>query len=94
MSDYKGKKTFTLFSDRYDKGMEVYHDEYVEWLEAQVERLRQACDIYRNASFQSHSGHWDSQQTHGRNCPECNRADELRRQADEVLAPKGAQSNE
>ena len=58
---------------------------YVETLEAENERLKQAAALFREASFQGHSSHWDSQGTNGANCPACFRASSLRRQADDLL---------
>lgn len=38
MSEYTGKKTFPIH--RNDAGSDAYRDEYVRWLQAEVERLR------------------------------------------------------
>lgn len=57
----------------------------VEELERHVATLVQAGNLYRQASFQSHSGHWDSTMQHGKGCPECIRANDLRKQADEMM---------
>ena len=39
----------------------------------------------RQASEQSHNGHWDSKMTSGANCPECIRANGLRKEADDIF---------
>ena len=49
------------------------------------DRVRKIMNIYREASFQSHAGHWDSSGTGGANCQECIRARRLRSQADKLL---------
>lgn len=48
-------------------------------------RLEQACDIYRKASIQSHSGHFDRTGQHGTGCEECIKANALRAEADSIL---------
>lgn len=48
--------------------------------------LKEAFLIMKNASYQSHTGHWDIQGTHGANCPECLRANQLRKEASEKWA--------
>lgn len=65
---------------------------YIGELEAENERLKQAAALFREASFQGHSSHWDSQGTSGANCPACSKASNLRRQADDLLSqpPKEA----
>lgn len=55
-------------------------------LESENKRLREALEIYKNASYQSHNGHWDMTMQGGAGCPECIRARELRVKADEILA--------
>lgn len=50
-----------------------------------IELLLAACDLYKQASYQNHSEHWDSAGPGGRNCPECNRAKTLREQAHTIL---------
>lgn len=50
-----------------------------------IAELEAACKLYREASIQSHSGHWDREMTHGLNCPVCQRARELRKEADAIL---------
>ena len=52
---------------------------------AENQRLREAVDILRDASYQSHSGHWDATQQGGAGCPECIRARELRDKADAIM---------
>jgi len=46
---------------------------------------RKAYEKMSEAADQSHTGHWDLQGTHGRNCPECIRTRELRREADALF---------
>ena len=55
-------------------------------LRARVERLKEICDIYRDASLQSHIGHWDETGGGGSGCPQCIRASELRKRADALRA--------
>jgi hypothetical protein len=51
---------------------------------ASLRELAEAFQIMRDASFQSHYGHWDRDGTGGLNCPECIRSRELRERADEL----------
>jgi len=51
-----------------------------------IEKITKAFLLMRDASFQSHSGHWDKEGTGGRNCPECIRSRELREEADMMFA--------
>lgn len=51
----------------------------------QAEALRLACTLYREASIQSHSRHWDNTMQGGLGCPECIQARELREKADKLL---------
>lgn len=46
----------------------------------------EACDIFREASFQSHNGHWDNTMRGGKGCLECIRAKEMREKGDSILA--------
>ena len=57
----------------------------VERQAAEIERLKKACELYRQASIQSHSGHWDPTGKWGAGCPECNRASQLRSEAEAAL---------
>ena len=50
-----------------------------------VEFYEEAFSKMREASFQSHSGHWDMEGTGGKNCPECIRANKLRHEADALF---------
>ncbi len=52
---------------------------------AEIERLKKACELYRQASIQSHSGHWDPTRRVGAGCPECDRASQLRSEAEAFL---------
>lgn len=47
--------------------------------------LEDACAIYRQASIQAHSSHFDRTGQHGLGCEECIRADTLRDKADFIL---------
>lgn len=52
-------------------------------IESQViDLLEKACFLYKNASYQNHSGHWDPTGRLGGGCPECKRARILRDEAD------------
>lgn len=52
-------------------------------IESQViDLLKKACSLYKNASYQNHSGHWDPTGRSGGGCPECMRAMTLRDEAD------------
>lgn len=53
---------------------------------AEIARLWEALKIYREASFQSHNGHWDMTMQHGAGCLECIRARELRAKANHIIA--------
>ena len=57
----------------------------VKELERHVATAVQAGNLYRQASYQSHSGHWDSTMQGGKGCPECIRANDLRKEADELM---------
>lgn len=50
-----------------------------------LENYKQAYLIMREATYQSHNGHWDSTMQHGAGCPECIRARGLRAKADKIL---------
>ena len=63
-------------------------DEY-EILKRKYDKLLAAAKLYRKASFQSHSGHWDMQGTMGKNCPECIMADETRAKANAIMEEIG-----
>ncbi len=36
---------------------------------AEIERLREALELYKRASYQSHAGHWDKTGGGGSGCP-------------------------
>lgn len=66
-------------------------DEITE-LRAQIARLTIRNEAYENAyriayqaTFQSHTGHWDATGQHGAGCPECIRAREARENCDKAL---------
>jgi hypothetical protein len=50
-----------------------------------VQLMIQAYSLMKQATFQSHTGHWDHKGTCGANCYECKRADELRNEADRLF---------
>lgn len=55
-------------------------------IESQViDLLEKACSLYKSASYQSHSGHWDPTGRSGGGCPECIRARTLRDEADALV---------
>lgn len=65
---------------------------WIQHLEAEVARktemaaeIAKAAVIYRDASIQSHSSHLSITQQGGEGCPECIRANEMRKQADEIM---------
>ena len=62
----------------------LLHD-VIEQLQNENRRLKKACELYRQASIQSHSGHWDPTGKWGAGCPECNRASQLRSEAEAAL---------
>ncbi len=62
-------------------------------LERVVSLLREACQIYREASQQGHSTHWDATMQHGRGCPECIRARELRAKGDAIMEQVNTQAD-
>jgi len=57
-----------------------------DWLAAENEKIKGACKLYRMASLQAHSAHWDLTGQGGVGCPECLRATELRDRADALRA--------
>lgn len=54
-------------------------------LQARLAVLEGALELYKQASCQSHNGHFDMTGQSGNGCPECIRARELREQAEAVL---------
>jgi hypothetical protein len=50
-----------------------------------IDLMIKAYKLMRDATFQSHTGHWDSLGTHGVNCPECVRANKIREEADRLF---------
>lgn len=58
-----------------------------------IELLFKASDIYRNASYQGHSSHWDKTMMGGAGCPECIRARKLREEADALMDEARAKMN-
>lgn len=64
-------------------------DQFVDEIDRLSEtcaHLQRACAIYRKASIQSHSGHFDRTGQHGMGCEECIKANALRAEADSILA--------
>ena len=61
-------------------------EDRLEKAEAERDRTLKAARIYRAASLQEHSSHWDSKGTRGASCPECERSRKLRAEADSILA--------
>ena len=51
----------------------------------QMSELRKAMELYREASYQGHSAHWDKTGGSGTGCPACIRATELRAQARQIV---------
>jgi len=51
----------------------------------QVSELKKALELYRDASYQGHSSHWDKTGGSGSGCPACLRAIELRAQARQIV---------
>lgn len=73
----------------------LLHDE-IEQLQNENRRTKKACELYRQASIQSHRGHvrprhpelqgdWDPTGKWGAGCPECDRASQLRSEAEAFL---------
>ena len=50
-------------------------------MEQVIDLLKKAYGKMKEAACQSHGGHWDSNGTHGANCPECIRATRLNGEA-------------
>ena len=76
---------FAKYLNNAARTIEAYVLQRNAELVAENERLKQAAALFREASFQSHSSHWDSHGTNGANCPACSKASSLRRQADDLL---------
>lgn len=66
----------------------------IEQQAQEIARLREALEIYREASFQSHNGHWDMTMQHGAGCPECIRVRELRAKADHIVAQQALKDSQ
>ena len=66
----------------------LWLDRDTQALREENRRLREAVDILRKATYQSHNGHWDMTGGSGSGCPECMRAREARAEADEWLNSK------
>lgn len=49
-----------------------------------IKLYERAISLMREATLQSHTGHWDSQGTGGLNCQECIKAGKLRKEDDEM----------
>ena len=61
----------------------------VEEQRQEIARLREALELYKRASYQSHSGHWDKTGGGGAGCPACLEARDLRNQAEQALRGGG-----
>lgn len=66
----------------------------VHSIKVERDRYKEACQLYREASIQSHNGHWDETMQHGAGCPECIRAGELRNRADKLLNHESQKTEE
>lgn len=64
----------------------------LERLSVEIRQYKEAYKIAYEATYQSHTGHWDKQGTHGANCPECNRARDARKECDDILAASDTQT--
>ena len=70
--------------DRLREWVAAVEDGY-DKQKAEIERLKKACELYRQASIQSHKGHWGPTRKWGAGCPECDRAAQLRSEAEAAL---------
>lgn len=59
----------------------------VEKLQADLDRVSEAMEIFKVASYQGHAAHWDLTMQHGAGCHECIRVRELREEAETILRP-------
>lgn len=50
-----------------------------------IDLMIKAYKLMKEATFQSHIGHWDRTGESGKNCPECIKADNLRNEADRLF---------
>jgi hypothetical protein len=84
--------------ERFGEGYAFHNISWVAWKaalatqRAEIERLKIRCEAYENAyriayqaTYQSHSGHWDATGQHGAGCPQCIRAREARSECDAAL---------
>jgi transposase-like protein len=55
-------------------------------LEQELAKWKQAHAKLLDATYQSHDGHWDRMGTRGANCPECIRAEMMRKEAADIIA--------
>jgi len=51
----------------------------------EITRLKKALELYKQASYQAHSAHFDRTGGAGSGCPACIEARELREQAEQAL---------
>lgn len=58
----------------------------IDRLSTVCKTLEDACKLYRKASIQSHTGHWDRTGRYGEGCEECINAKRLREEADLMLS--------
>ena len=75
------KKDRADMVDRFDAALRAAKAEGLE----QVSELKKALELYRDASYQGHSSHWDKTGGSGSGCPACLRAIELRAQARQIV---------
>ncbi len=75
------KKDRADMADRIDAALRRAKAEGLE----QVSELKKALELYRDASYQGHSSHWDKTGGSGSGCPACLRAIELRAQARQIV---------
>ena len=75
------KKDRADMVDRFDAALRRAKADGLE----QVSELRKALELYRDASYQGHSSHWDKTGGSGSGCPACLRAIELRAQARQIV---------
>ena len=70
--------------DRLREWVAAVEDGY-DKQKAEIERLKKACELYRQASIQSLKGLWGPTRKWGAGCPECDRAAQLRSEAEAAL---------
>ena len=82
MDDWREtNESWTQLIERIDAALRRAKAEGLE----QVSELKKALELYRDASYQGHSSHWDKTGGSGSGCPACLRAIELRAQARQIV---------